>query len=155
MLKNIIPTAIIVISTLGLVGCATTQSGPITPRSSLSKGAAKELALTMSRGLKGGHIAGVKDTGSMLPMFHANAWLVVEEADYSELQTGDIVIYKSEKGYPIVHQIVAKTHNGYKVKGVNNINIDQEVVTQENFSSRVAAILYFNDAPASSGTMTA
>lgn len=80
----------------------------------------------------------------MLPMFHSNAYLILEEPEYEELKPGDIVIYKSEKGHLIVHQIVAQTSQGYMVKGVNNIKRDQELVTPHNLTSRVAAILYFD-----------
>lgn len=81
----------------------------------------------------------------MLPMFHSNAWLVMEEVNFTDVEIGDIVIYKSAKGHLVVHQVVAKTNFGYKVKGINNMSTDQELVTATNFTSRVAAILYFND----------
>lgn len=147
-IKNTALIAITLMS-VGLLGCQAPQE-VLRPRSNLTRAEAKDIALHISSKLGDkAAICGVKDTGSMMPLFHGNSWLVLETADFKDLGPGDIVIYQSQKGYPVVHQIVMRDSSGNcLVKGINNQKVDNEILTASNYNYRVAAILYYQESPA-------
>lgn len=73
---------------------------------------------------------------SMRPVLHRGDILVVTGED--EYEVGDIVIYqRPEIDYTIVHRIVAKTDEGYVIKGDNNAVPDPGFVHKSQILGKV------------------
>ncbi|MBK9992135.1 MAG: S24/S26 family peptidase [Verrucomicrobia bacterium] len=70
--------------------------------------------------------------GSMQPVFGSNTMVVISKIAYEDLKPGMTVAYMSRKGHQVVHQILEKKARGWRVQGLNNENVDQELVTREN-----------------------
>jgi Peptidase S24-like len=80
---------------------------------------------------KGGRA--VAGTGtSMEPLYGDNTMLVITPIAYDRLRPGMIVAYISHTGVRVVHQLVQKKKDGWRVKGLNNEVIDRELVTPKN-----------------------
>ncbi len=75
----------------------------------------------------------VAGTGtSMEPLYGDNTMLVITPIAYDRLQPGMIVAYVSHTGVRVVHQLVKKLKDGWRVKGLNNEVVDNELVTPKN-----------------------
>jgi hypothetical protein len=100
--------------------------------------------------VSGADLIGVLGTGSMVPYIPAGnpnkivAWVQIERVDFSELESGDLVVYR-EIGLNILHQIVDKNKNGWSASGLGNERYDRFLVTKENFSGRVAKTYILED----------
>ena len=130
-------------------GCATSATAPIAPRSNVSR----ESALTMAQftaSAVGGRVFTVAATGSMKPTLDENSIVTVETVNFATLRQGDIVIYRSAVGAPIIHRLYEQHGDCWLVLGDNNPSIDREAVTQTNFLGRVCAIFYTSPGAASS-----
>lgn len=90
----------------------------------------------------GGRVFTIAPTGSMKPTLDENSVVTVEVVNFGQLRQGDIVIYRSSTGAPIVHRLYEKTGGCWFVLGDNNGRVDRETVTQENLLGRVCAIFY-------------
>lgn len=89
----------------------------------------------------------VSNTDSMLPVFDANALLILEPCDFNALQEGDIVTYRSKRGLLIVHRLNEKLRDGWWPLGDGNGRLDPELVTPTNLHRRVCGILYGRKTP--------
>ena len=75
-------------------------------------------------------------TGSMEPSIHEGDFIIVEKADVSSLETGDIISFYSQDkaiyGGPNTHRIVKKNEDGsFVTKGDANTEPDPTVVTAD------------------------
>ena len=72
---------------------------------------------------------------SMFPTLKSGDTTVVYKAfPYKKLRVGDIVVVRSERGFSVIHRIVARYRGGMWVtKGDNNPKQDREVLTSKNF----------------------
>ena len=61
----------------------------------------------------------------MKPTLDECSIVAVEHTPYQRLQVGDIVIYRTPDGVPIIHRLYAKQSGGWMVLGDNNASIDQ------------------------------
>jgi len=84
---------------------------------------------------------------SMAPLYSSNSVLVVENADYEELQVGMIVVYRDASGELVAHTITAKNDNGWTAKGINNRNSDPEQVTEANLVGLIFGVFTADAAP--------
>ncbi len=134
---------------LGLVGCATddcaAQSGRSSasadrsggsddkrvPSSNTSRVQAWKDAEMVSK-MGEGRASAAGSGGSMQPVFGDNTMIVISKIAYEELQAGMTVAYLNRRGHQVVHQILEKKAQGWRVQGLNNEKEDLDFVTREN-----------------------
>ncbi len=78
----------------------------------------------------------------MKPTLDESSVVTVETVGFAELQRGDIVIYRSATGLPVIHRLYEQHGGSWLVLGDNNGSVDREAVTAKNFIGRVCAIFY-------------
>lgn len=130
-----------VVSALVLSGCSTPPEAGTAPRSSVSRAHALSLA-QITASTVGGQVFTIAATGSMKPTLDESSVVTAEKMPFGELRRGDIVIYRSVAGFPIIHRLFEHHGESWLVLGDNNGAVDREAVTQENFLGRVCAIFY-------------
>lgn len=152
-MKAVCPTCAVLARSITLVslfaaavwssGCSTTAAGTANsaPRSSVSRDSAMALAQLTARSV-GGSVFTIAATGSMKPTLDETSVVAVEPVKFTVLRQGDIVIYRSSVGAPIIHRLYEQRGDRWLVLGDNNGSIDREAVTQNNFLGRVCAIFY-------------
>jgi signal peptidase I len=124
------------------VGCATTGgTATVAPRSSVSRDHALSLAQLTANAV-GGQVYTIAPTGSMKPTLDESSVVTVEKIPFSELRRGDIVIYRSSSGAPVIHRLYDQSGDSWLVLGDNNSSIDREAVRAGNLLGRVCAIFY-------------
>lgn len=69
---------------------------------------------------------------SMQPLYPAGTILVLCERRYSELCSGQTVVYRNQKQRAVGHVLVAKARDGWRVRGLNNRTHDPEPVVPGN-----------------------
>jgi signal peptidase I len=129
---------------------ACTTADPLAPQSSLSR----EKAIAMAQGtadMMGGRVFTIAATGSMKPTLDENSVVAIETVPYSQLRQGDIVIYRSADGVPVVHRLYEQANGRWIVLGDNNSSVDRETVTPTNLVGRVCAIFYTSPGAHSAG----
>ncbi len=130
------------VAALLLSGCTTSAPVVMTaPQSNLSRACAVQMAQRTAEAA-GGNVFMVAPTGSMKPTLDENSVVAVERVFFAQLRHGDIVIYRSASGQPIVHRLHAQIQNNWQVLGDNNSAVDRELVTPANLLGRVCAIFY-------------
>ena len=136
-LPFLLPLALVI---LVVSGCSTTPTA-VAPRSNLSR----ENAIIMAQrtaDTTGGRVFTIAPTGSMKPTLDENSVVTVETVVFGQLRQGDIVIYRSAAGTPIVHRLHQQADGCWFVLGDNNASVDRETVTPANIVGRVCAIFY-------------
>lgn len=63
------------------------------------------------------------ESNSMVPTFERGDILLVLRTD--EIREGEIILFRSQFGSPIVHRVIEIKDNGYITKGDNNPTTDQ------------------------------
>lgn len=122
-------------------GCSTMSVTANAPRSKVSRENALSLAQFTARAV-GGQVFTIAATGSMKPTIDESSVVTIEKVPFVELRRGDIVIYQSAAGLPIIHRLYEQQNSGWLVLGDNNGSIDRELVTAQNLVGRVCAIFY-------------
>lgn len=107
---------------------ATAKLVPSTNTSRVQAWKDAELVASMGEGRASAAGSG----GSMQPVFGSNTMVVISKIAYEDLKPGMTVAYMSRKGHQVVHQILEKKARGWRVQGLNNENVDLELVTREN-----------------------
>lgn len=105
---------------------------------------AEAVTFAFNLGLRHGRnvtTAQVANTNSMLPVFDANAILLLEHVPFDALREGDIVTYRS-RGKLIVHRLNERRPGGWWPLGDGNGTMDPELVTPANLDRRLCGILY-------------
>jgi signal peptidase I len=134
--------AVLLGATAFQTGCATSgSSARIAPRSSVSRDHALSLAQLTATAV-GGEVYTIAATGSMKPTLDESSVVTVEKVPFSELRRGDIIIYRSASGGPVIHRLYEQHGDRWLVLGDNNASIDREAVTNSNLLGRVCAIFY-------------
>jgi signal peptidase I len=134
--------AVLAVAAAFQTGCASTGStARIAPRSSVSRDHALSLAQLTATAV-GGQVYTIAATGSMKPTLDESSVVTVEKVPFSELRRGDIVIYRSVTGGPVIHRLYEQHGDRWLVLGDNNASIDREAVTGGNLLGRVCAIFY-------------
>lgn len=90
-----------------------------------------------------GYIYSVVPTDSMEPVIKNGDFILSKEVDFDSLKIGDDIIYFSEKNHIyIVHRIVGINEDGsFIMKGVNNLTVDSEYVTKDNYVAKVCKVI--------------
>lgn len=121
-----------------LSGCAKPEAASSSVPKETAKLAAQSVAL-----LTGGRVCSVAPTGSMVPTFDANAYLVVESVDIGRVRVGDIVVRTDgDDGRLIVHRVSSVTAAGLVTRGDANTSDDPGLVDQVKLYGRVIAVIY-------------
>ena len=120
-----------------LSGCS---KPPQAPSSSLPDERARHAANAVAL-LTGGKVCSVAPTGSMLPTFDSNSYLVMEAADISAVRVGDIVV-RRDKDRLIVHRVVRIEGGLLVTRGDANSADDPGYVTRSDLVGRITAIVY-------------
>lgn len=87
-------------------------------------------------------------TNSMEPVIKVDDMVLFKKANYDDLKTGDIIVYRSNldetKGMYIIHRIKEVTDDGFIMLGDNNNNIvDKEVVTSDMLIGKYIKVINF------------
>ena len=130
----------LVLATLVLSGCSTPPSAEA-PRSNLTRENAIMMAQRTAEAT-GGQVFTIAPTGSMKPTLDENSVVAVETVAFGQLRQGDIIIYRSSTGVPVVHRLYERVDGCWFVLGDNNASVDREAVTPANLLGRVCAIFY-------------
>jgi signal peptidase I len=140
-LRLAIGTALLALASLH-TGCSSLgTTATVAPRSSVSRDHALSLAQITANAV-GGQVFTVAPTGSMKPTLDESSVVTVEKVAFSELRRGDIVIYRSAGGSPVIHRLYEQSGDSWLVLGDNNPAIDRESVRPANLLGRVCAIFY-------------
>jgi hypothetical protein len=81
---------------------------------------------------------------SMLPVYGDNTMLVINAVPYDTLQLGMTVAYRNSRGIEVVHKLIGKESQGWRVAGLNNEEADDELVTPLNLIGVVYATLNYD-----------
>ena len=119
------------------------QMGKATPTANISKLQAwKDAELIASLGEGRLEVVGTGD--SMAPVYGDNTILVISRITFDQLQSGMTVAYTNQRGHRVVHQLLSKDSQGWRIQGFNNEVEDRERVTQENLIGVVYASLSYD-----------
>ena len=84
---------------------------------------------------------------SMQPVYGDNTMLVIKPIAYDQLQAGMSVAYLNRRGARVVHRLVERTPDGWRVQGLNNERADAELVTRRNLIGVIYASFNYEDEP--------
>ncbi|HTT57169.1 MAG TPA: hypothetical protein VMF63_08670 [Opitutaceae bacterium] len=142
---------------LAATGCATTPPAA-TPPPSPAPGPAAVAPPTAAVGVEQawqdaklvasrapGRIPVVGAGTSMEPVYGDNTMLVISPIAYNQLRPGMTVAYRNREGLRVVHELVEKLDDGWRVKGINNAQADPELVTRRNLIGVVYASFNYDD----------
>ena len=76
---------------------------------------------------------------SMQPLYHPGTIMVLQRFPFELLERGQTVLYRNHEHKIVAHVLVAKTHDGWRVAGLNNSHQDMEPVLAENLVGVVIA----------------
>ncbi|HEX2100918.1 MAG TPA: S24/S26 family peptidase, partial [Candidatus Synoicihabitans sp.] len=69
-----------------------------------------------------------------------------------QLAVGMMVAYRNQRGFVVVHRLVARTRQGdWRVQGLNNAALDRETVTRQNLLGVVYVSLAHEGEPPTFG----
>lgn len=74
-------------------------------------------------------------TGSMEPEYPVNSLVIIQKDDPNNVKVGDPIAFHSDaiSGQIAFHRVVDITNDGFVTKGDNNSQIDDRIVTFDNF----------------------
>ncbi len=76
---------------------------------------------------------------SMQPLYAPGTILVLQRYPFELLERGQTVLYRNQANKVVAHVLVAKTHDGWRVAGLNNRGHDMEPVRAANLVGVVIA----------------
>jgi hypothetical protein len=82
---------------------------------------------------------------SMQPVYGDNTLLVISPIPYAQLRPGMTVAYLNSQGVRVVHRLVEKVDDGWKVMGLNNAAVDGELVTRRNLIGVIYASFNYRE----------
>jgi hypothetical protein len=120
---------------LGIVGCegpaARTPAATVSPSADVPVDQAwHDAKVVASRGP--GRMPAVGTGSSMQPVYGEDTLLVINPIAYEDLRPGMTVAYRNQRGVRVVHRLVVKLADGWRIIGINNDRVDDDVVTREN-----------------------
>jgi hypothetical protein len=122
---------------------ATPKATPAANVSKLQAWRDAELIASMAPGRT--EVIGTGD--SMKPVYGDNTILVISKIDFDDLKSGMTVAYLNGRGRHVVHQLLIKEAEGWRIQGLNNENEDTDRVTRGNLIGVVYASLSYSDTP--------
>jgi hypothetical protein len=95
-----------------------------------------------------GRMPAVGSGSSMHPIYGDDTLLVINPIAYEDLRPGMTVAYCNRRGVRVVHRLVVKLADGWRIEGINNDRADDDVVTRKNLIGVVYATFnYDTDEP--------
>lgn len=76
---------------------------------------------------------------SMRPLYRAGTILVLRQIPFGRLQLGQTVLYRTGQRKVVAHVLVARGHDGWRARGLNNPQHDMEPVQPDNYVGVVIA----------------
>jgi hypothetical protein len=111
--------------------------------SSLEPKRAEQVANAISLLVPYSSVSMVTPTKSMVPVFDANSYVLLEEAPFDDLRVGDIITFSHPTyAHPVVHRIIERRGDKLWTKGDSNSGMDKVYVTRENYQRRIFGIVY-------------
>jgi hypothetical protein len=100
-----------------------------------------------------GRMPAVGSGSSMQPVYGDDTLLVISPIAYDDLRPGMTVAYCNQRGVRVVHRLVVKLADGWRIVGINNDRVDDDVVTRKNLIGVVYATFNYDtdEAPEKSG----
>jgi hypothetical protein len=144
----------LLVAGLGIAGCAGTPDRPpavrepaVSPSADVTVDQAwHDAKAVAARGP--GRMPAVGTGSSMQPVFGEDTLLVVNPIAYDDLRPGMTVAYRNRRGVRVVHRLVVKLADGWRIMGLNNDRVDDAVVTRENLIGVIyASFNYDTDEP--------
>jgi hypothetical protein len=129
-----------------LAGCASESAEPAAktpPSADVAKLQAWRDAEMLANRAEG-RSAAAGAGNSMLPIYGDNTMLVINAVPYDTLRPGMTVAYHNARGHEVVHKLIGKEANGWRVAGLNNEKADAELVTPQNLIGVVYATLNYD-----------
>lgn len=127
-----------------LAGCATTEptaypgDGEPAPGSDVTRLQAWRDAETLAS-LDPDRLTVIGTGASMRPVYGENTVLVLQKVRFVDLAEGMTVAYRNAIGHVVVHTLLKRTDEGWRVAGLNNRVEDRERVTPYNLIGVVYA----------------
>ena len=84
---------------------------------------------------------------SMGQFFGDNSFIVVQKSNMRDIQVGMMVVYRSIQGELICHQVIAKSVDSLRTKGVANAVEDPAPVTENMLVGAVFAVFHSSGTP--------
>ncbi len=132
-------------------GCASPPSAPpkspepaVSPSADVNVNDAWRDAKLVA-GREPGRTPAVGAGSSMQPVYGDNTMLVISPIDYEQLRPGMTVAYVNHRGVRVVHRLVEKLADGWRVQGLNNDRVDDDVVTRKNLIGVIYASFNYTD----------
>jgi hypothetical protein len=91
-----------------------------------------------------GRMPAVGTGSSMQPIYGDNTLLVINPIAYDDLRPGMTVAYCNRQGVRVVHRLVVKLADGWRIEGLNNDRPDYDVVTRQNLVGVVYATFNYD-----------
>jgi hypothetical protein len=82
---------------------------------------------------------------SMQPVYGPTSVMVITPIAYADLKPGMNVAYMNERGVKVVHKLVSKDKEGWRIVGLNNERIDRELVTPRNLVGVIYASFNYSE----------
>lgn len=132
-------------------GCASPPSAPpkppepaVSPSADVNVNDAWRDAKLVA-GREPGRTPAVGAGSSMQPVYGDNTMLVISAIDYDQLRAGMTVAYVNHRGVRVVHRLVERLADGWRVQGLNNDRVDDDVVTRKNLIGAIYASFNYTD----------
>lgn len=132
-------------------GCASPPAGPpktpepaVPPSADVNVNDAWRDAKLVA-GREPGRTPAVGAGSSMQPVYGDNTMLIISPIDYDQLRPGMTVAYVNHRGVRVVHRLVEKLADGWRVQGLNNDRVDDDVVTRKNLVGVIYASFNYTD----------
>ncbi len=92
-------------------------------------------------GLEPGRDVLVGAGDSMAPVYGDGTILVIRPVSFNELHEGMTVVYLNSEGRRVAHRLVQHEERGWRARGLNNPEPDDELITPQNLLGQVYASL--------------
>lgn len=77
----------------------------------------------------------------MAPYYGEGSVLLVDRAPYNKLRAGMMVVFRDADGDTVGHWLVRQENGGWVTQGVNNVELDPELLTEANYQGVIFGVL--------------
>ena len=79
---------------------------------------------------------------SMRPHFDTGCLVIIKQQPFNTLKPGATVLYCTSEDELVLHRLVEKSPTGWSVEGLNNVVMDPEKVTSQNYKGVMYVTFY-------------